>query len=770
MVATAVGALKHSNVTQEVLSVRNSEAGIRKWDGKEVIPTALLPRHTASEVSGIFETHWDKEDYICPKNPVGVGYIGGYGSCRTEAIEESLYLSRVLGGIPVTGIHNQKGGILELNCFIKNEAIALLTMVWERFFEEYPSGRYLQYFYREGAFVVQRALEKCPHSKQIKLIGINPSAYVSHTSNCSYRRELDLPSFSLRKQVMSLVDTSVSESVFLSSFTDPGFLVPIQMAYYNQVGFEHIPASHRIALQGEWNLVQDPQFKREIATFSSGPEQILELTNKGQLLAQLSYATLKEGESWFSERLNHLFNVVVSGLRVMDYTCGWLVGYREIHRVSHSLKFGHWPDGTRLSTGLFKDGTLPGEIYPNGTYSNGSYPNVIYPFGILPDGTFPNGSRPLGHFMSECQTVGLASQSTYLRGNFPYYNFSLGFFVHLGMYPDGIFPNGSFSHADIVSQYGNTPYGYTEYFNYTAFFSGKMVLSYAGFAFEEIKASINISSIASMPNIYPGGITPTGQFQHINFSYPFGVFKNKSFPYSNFFSGSYPYETKFKDNIDSLLKQKYLAYQSALERFRYMKGVSSYKAFGQGAIAGYWIMHATSELILLHTDPLKSSRLRATALAISATGFLMNVVDLANNVAIAMDCENGFLDLSIQTSLCCYAGFSLTRDLAQNYAPWIRQMGYDIAAIFSRIQTFPEDKSGVLVRIGKSFRKNLKRIRSFTTFLMIALMTNIFLMGRCFRSGASPLSELAYYDSLHTIVTSVVLPTTLMLLISKQVE
>lgn len=675
-------------------------------ESKDPILDCLVPSKKVFPVN-VFEACWERESYT--GSSVGVGYIGSTRMCLAETQEDALYLSRILGGCLVKGIHNQNLGICCISC-VGLAAVAHMQQIWDDFFNKNPYGRFVQYCFAQGARVVQAALNSSIHSKQVTVVAINPTISISHSSLYCFCSQGQAGFFGANRA--DILDWHSDAGGILSlRFTDPTFQIALRSAYLDITG---------IKLNAAIDVFEVPQDVVSFINLSAKDHKIYpsmltrkdhpEIFDRAFALTETSTNAQCHADFLPDVKLDILVNAALAALRVIDYSTNLFLGRLNRQQASHD--YAVRPNAT---------GHLP----------NGSYPQSIYPCQVASDGAFPDGSHPFGNFVQE---VGKYFYYIDFMSGSP--NYTDAGFYPCGITPEGVFPDGTSPYRDLVD------------FSLVRFFAGDYIPS---------RALGSLPNAANFPSIYPGNILPNGTFLNSDYPHPYGYYPQDDFPYDRYFFGQFNYEGSFVRNLPIYLKNQ-TSYDIYRRDYFQRMEESEFEMLSMGSLDLFWAIYTGAQLILLSCQGKKHRKIRAVALGISSTGFLANVFDLVNGLGTGVS-SSGFFSSSIQATLCLYAGASLLKDTIYYSLPRVRQQIYNFAFSNQEIDVYE-----VLGKVGRHFHKNLRNIRAFTALFMVALMSNSFLVGRLMRNDSSAPVVYGIHDLIHTLFITIVLPITTMLL------
>lgn len=671
---------------------------------------------------------------------VGVGYIGDTSSTIHDVYIEALHLSQTLNGILVFGVHRAQ-----------SQQVEAMIECWEEFLQLHHYGRFIQYFYGNGADVVEEALRRSYCSDQIVLVGINPSRIIHHPYVYYYRSWGIQRSWFLSRSlhVMTFSVNPNSSSIWSGGITDPVFIAAIQHAYYHTLGgypdellSHHIPISREVS-----QILQYPRTVREALIY----KQVVDFT-EGQWLMKISHEQLELGERWPEVRIAHLANITLCFARVGDYMY-WLIkqavgSYEELAPdpkkswsngpTPNPVSIGSVTNATQATTAYFSRETysylnntgntslslqalLNTTIEPvnvgifSRTQTNTHFPREIYPCGIFPNGSFPDG------FSMQLDQNTTFSYSLFFQGKLSGQlvaalrkPLSLGYTKQnrWRIYPYGFDAYGYFLPRN--KHYYSRPYSvisrqidphYSDGslftpFNYTMFFSG---------AFNGLENS------GITERIYPCGIEPDGKFTAKNLGfqqqnlYPYGSFPNCDFPYGSFFFDRFDYESAYLNHSQA---RGWYIHPNASRELTGTQLVQArnyltwdwYTALG---LAGLWgIQGSCSALLVATAHSRRWKRLRITAIAITSTMVVLSVVDCTYNI-------QGILHSSVSDSLVHGAliGYNATL-LLQRFSLLVVKPLRSLAQ--SSLQRYPvEVVNGIrrhIVKIDNNFRESYRNI------------------------------------------------------------
>lgn len=246
-------------------------------------------------------------------NTVGVGYIGGYGETIFETYEAGIYLSQLLRGARVYGVHHPDQ---RFSMWDGSNVIRRILETWNEFFTVYEHGVFIQYFYGAGSSVVRCALDGYTHRNQIVLVGCNPHQRINHHREYYYRSKGDLRSS--WQKIKTLPYSPHSIGIFRSDIKDPLFIPGLVHAYYNELGYVPGDLPEATSSISGVNIVLGSPSREEFPLNDEtepllGPscDDLRKLTRvTKQAISQLSLA---------NERLMHVTSLVLSMFKAGDY-------------------------------------------------------------------------------------------------------------------------------------------------------------------------------------------------------------------------------------------------------------------------------------------------------------------------------------------------------------------------------------------------------------------------------------------------------------------
>ena len=208
-----------SEVTSRMQLISNStqdEARICVPDDEK-----LLNQTSGSSVEVFSAIYERKRPDILGLDKVGVCFLSSSRSTADETCYNSLYLSRLLFGLEVIGIHNTQRYEITSPSLPNSLVLQSLLTIWDRYFTDYPNGRMIQCCYGDGSVVVQHALKDSSHKGRVVVLGINTYTPIAH--KCSYLYH-SLGNLFAMPQGISLPFSPNSQSLFLRRLTDPVFV------------------------------------------------------------------------------------------------------------------------------------------------------------------------------------------------------------------------------------------------------------------------------------------------------------------------------------------------------------------------------------------------------------------------------------------------------------------------------------------------------------------------------------------------------------------
>lgn len=707
----------------------------------------LVPEYYAHSV---FVAQWQSQAAQPPESMIGVGYISSPWSSRSEAELEALYLSRLLGGIPVTGVHNKDRQLPLVGKQRIGQATIALLQIWKNFCQKYPQAKFLQYFYGTASYAVASALLQSCHNASIIIIGINSDYCLPHSLSYYYRYEGDPFSYFARQNTVTLPRHPLSEGRFLVSFQDPAFVTAIQFPYYKQIGLrleeseEHFLSISRSVMR----VLNIHTPLREVKAFELlkiGGESLFSQAQK--LQHGLKYALL-ERERWTQDRMEALFHMFTSALRLVDYTANRIATSKGhiLELLMHSdmsKEFNVSSDASfEAANAVYKQLQEIQNIRKQISLYD-EYPSYIFPCNVRMNTKHRNvsfGHNGVLHRWINC--TGNFSYPKFIEGNCTYQT-SGEVAAPCNISSVGVFVDGS------------SPYGVinksTEF--YINFFSGNLLQEHLRTNHSQYIAKGIIQNV-SLVEIYPGNIKPDGEFINHTLKYPYGVFPNHSFPYKLFFMGGFDYEKNFTHHLDIKENTSHNRTESVVSQNTsfsvtyptYLE--SSFESSSDSLLLPlYWGLYGISQLTLVLFSTERYRTIRAVALSISSVGFVMNVVDLVSNLDVLLTRDHIFVDNSVRSVLCMYSCFFLIQETIRYAVPWVRERGYR----FSRqIRNFP---SGTIRKVDKTFRSAFCRIRAYLVLFTMFLVGGFFLMRRLSHESFS-----LGYEASHIICLTVAFP------------
>ena len=204
---------------------------------------------------------------------VEVGYVNASGLSPRSVWGESLQLSEMLHR-PVVAIPNAGGracsmlarGLGLSNCCqisANHSTVRALLRTWYKFFLQEEAKVFLQIYYGDGGLFVERALQLfswSPHCLRIRVVGINPSFFVSTISNRyfymspgSCGRLLDINGYLAARQegCVSCIPFSPYTQGIIPQVGDVCFELALRMEFMNAAGLdslmiENLPAGENL--------------------------------------------------------------------------------------------------------------------------------------------------------------------------------------------------------------------------------------------------------------------------------------------------------------------------------------------------------------------------------------------------------------------------------------------------------------------------------------------------------------------------------------------
>lgn len=192
--------------------------------------------HGAESPVSLLISQWDSN--ATAPNGVHIGFLSGSYSAYQEAAEDSLYLSRILGGVRVYGIHQDGNTDAEIRALIN---------FWESCILQHPCGVILQYFYRDGSIVVDEALRRSAHRNHVVTVGISPHHIPEHPFFYYYVPQLIHLMGSMRYDVAAISQhVNSMEHFYRAEFQDPAFIPALQNAYMDFTNLWEEPTGVRL--------------------------------------------------------------------------------------------------------------------------------------------------------------------------------------------------------------------------------------------------------------------------------------------------------------------------------------------------------------------------------------------------------------------------------------------------------------------------------------------------------------------------------------------
>lgn len=674
---------------------------------------------------------------------IQVCYMSGSQAAYQEAVEESLYLSSVLGGISVIGMHLPEKG-RNIKSILRSPEVRTLIYIWKQFLAKYPEGSIIQYIYGDGIYPVQMALSEIQNKHKITLVGIQIEEPLNHPNAYYYQFSKHFSSCNNVVVVPRDIDST-------GRLTDPVFIPALQK-----------PMIKRILLRCPVKVPIDPKMK-----------ELVRLLYPGQDIRRSICAAamaLEIKETWPELRIKRLENVVLTLLKIGGYIS--LLTLRKEERVLRKFysRYGITSAFSKSVGGVFQT-YLPklSGISVNITDLKvpvlfAHFPASIYPEGILPTGKFPE--RGNSDWLQPYYPYGTFNDT------FPYERYFSGDFVACDslprylkrldplkrafgnnplpiVYPKSVPLNRKPWNKDWrASEISTTRSCWLRMFPYRDFYSGKLT-------------PIDHQNLSSS---YPGGIFPNGTFPNVDFPLPYGIFPAEDFPYARFFLGTWEYEQKFLKSCSNstLMTNNYSSTSFTLYQTRslppttkvtfaisqsipievyqlhstyppniralymhYHESIFSegFDRMSEHTLATYWMIYGFAQLLLVCGDGSKFLRkARMLAFTISSVALYVNVIDLLNHLRIVlMPCSYSF-DAFLQGSLILYNSVSLASYSTRFFSTSLRYHIYRMIRLaIPHLSDKSEEYPGRVVRITQVFQKRLRQSRIFSSVILSAM-------------------------------------------------
>lgn len=428
-----------------------------KWSIVETSPNqAYVTLDSASDTGSVgdsadtqiplrFVCHWGNSSQ---EEGLGVGFVCGGNVTLLEAREDGLELSRILGGVSVSGVYNRGRGPACLCFLVQQREIEELLRVWEEFFTDHPEGKFIQYFYGNGGNVVDVALAYTEYARQIVVVGINPSQLPGHEDAYYYCYSQFVPKMLAREEqrVIRLPERvgSIGGPV---RFSDPTFVAALQYPYQCQrllpvpkvPGEAFVMTANYAAILGE-KPEEGGYYVRVPVSKNESPE----LFYKAYTLMRSAHFALKEEEHWTENRFQHWLGLWISCLRVLDGAL-FLIGQGRNMDTNVDMEVHvkrHLPRQKRIVVSPARPPNARQErvgkplsdlIFIDGGFLSVSPLSNVLPVRKLPFGLYPMGITPSGEFTEGLYGGSCNSQQTTSCPNFPF-----------GKFPDETFPYETF--------------------------------------------------------------------------------------------------------------------------------------------------------------------------------------------------------------------------------------------------------------------------------------------------------------------------------------
>ncbi|MBS0654390.1 MAG: DUF687 family protein, partial [Verrucomicrobia bacterium] len=117
----------------------------------------------------------------------GLGFINGILNSKADAVGSALYISNMIDGYDVPGVHNATHGLWDVYEYIRGSRykattpVRLLHEMWDNFFDNSPAGsKFLQNCHSQGATHVRNALLDYSEERRqrIFVVAIAPGSYI----------------------------------------------------------------------------------------------------------------------------------------------------------------------------------------------------------------------------------------------------------------------------------------------------------------------------------------------------------------------------------------------------------------------------------------------------------------------------------------------------------------------------------------------------------------------------------------------------------------
>lgn len=634
-----------------------------------------------------------------PRDNVAVGYIGSSHSACHETIEETLHLAQLLK-CNVFGINANYQPCSSYRS-TNSSVIFSIISIWQQFFSECPTGCFIQYFYGNGVYTIERAItlfSPLPNLQTIVFIGVNPTknplfpSFLIHSLPCSHRLSIS------NKSITSPITTNAC-SIFFKRFNDPIFSSALVRYFLETTNSSSLNTSEiessniQTEITHTLRLAPPPRlFCQDSSSHTLTRKNDHELF--GEALQIIESCDTVSCDFWPKARIDNAVDLALNSLRIYSY-----ISLLPLIRVQNQT----------LSNSLATNGTLQKNI---------SYPPCIYPCGITPNGTFTTSTFSINNiFVLLTNFSAIFNNSIQIlkryQNQLPYNEYlfqesSSDLVVvgrQLGLYPCDINSQGLFTNLNTYP-YGGPYWDHT--FPYAKFFSGELIDENR---FKSNKNNDLVQFKQKLPtnwefpqNLYPWGITPNGTFGNCkNFSQPYGAFNN-NFPYISFFNGSFDYEKRFQENLaTTYLNQIGITLSDSLQDVPYAP-LSTY------ILVHYWTINSIARLILISCKNKGHliRKVKAIALGIASSAFITSIVDICYN-ARKLSLESHQDKKLGHSLLVTYDGIYLTREIITFVSPWARETIHQLSAEVGKVKDIK--RNNTLLCVSQDYLKDLQNTR-----------------------------------------------------------
>lgn len=629
---------------------------------------------------------------------IGVGYVGATHSTYQEILEEALYLANLLN-IRVLGVIPSSFCCRSTKCAPKQTVEALFS-IWSSFLSQNPSGKFVQYFFGNGVYLIEEALSLFapPPLQYIVFIGVNSDRKPSFP--CQLVQSSFNPCRSGRSHNVLLLPTSPdSQGIFCQRFNDLTFSPALLDLFFKVT---------KISNNKDLSCLTDVTTPKEVSHFDltcpanyltelskdSEPELFLRANQITQSLTNLPRPT------WPQECLNRAVNLSLNCLRISSYISLLLKTNIPISSETLEMKSHH----NQSISERYPNGTFPNGLLFNGTFpENGSYPSCIYPCGITPNGNFTMVTPITNIFDKLVMMIDESTKSrldSHYHHQYPYHEllsedppWLVKSGINNGLYPCNVSISGVIWQGDKKSTLDN--------FSYKKFFSGDLINETLG--------------------IYPSNIYPNGTFGNCpsSFSEPYGEFKER-FPYQSFFNANFSHENRFVANLN----KTYLQLPERSEQLDFITSRLGGNHSCHAILTSYWLFNSLSQLVLISYSGSSNigHKLKAVALGFASTTLGISVIDLCYNVRQVLTYGDPST-LSSHSLLIAYDGVHLAHEIISFSSPWIKSKALQVAEKATKIKGICSKNN--ILQIKSSYQKSLQDARitlSLFGLLLVGLL------------------------------------------------